>query len=202
MTPAMSKEKKNSSRKGKILIFSSPSGAGKTTIVHHLLKTFPSLAFSVSATTRPQRPHETDGKDYYFLTPELFRKKIEEAAFVEWEEVYENTYYGTLKSEVERLLDEGRDVVFDVDVKGALNIKRQFGRQALAVFVMPPSVEELERRLHHRSTDPEESIRERVAKAKIEMSYADKFDVILVNDVLEETLKKAEKIVKGFIDQA
>jgi guanylate kinase len=189
-------------REGKILIFSSPSGAGKTTIVHHLLKTFPSLAFSVSATTRPQRPHETHGKDYYFLTPAEFRKKIEENAFVEWEEVYEDTYYGTLKSEVERLLAEGKNVVFDVDVKGALNIKRQFGERALAVFVMPPSVEELEKRLRHRSTDPEESIRERVAKAKIEMSYADKFDVILVNDVLEETLKKAEEIVKGFIDQA
>ena len=189
-------------REGKILIFSSPSGAGKTTIVHHLLKTFPSLAFSVSATTRPQRPHETHGKDYYFLTPAEFRKKIEENAFVEWEEVYEDTYYGTLKSEVERLLAEGKNVVFDVDVKGALNIKRQFGEHALAVFVMPPSVEELEKRLRHRSTDPEESIRERVAKAKIEMSYADKFDVILVNDVLEETLEKAEEIVKGFIDQA
>jgi len=188
--------------KGKILIFSSPSGAGKTTIVHHLLKRFPSLAFSVSATTRPQRPHETHGKDYYFLTPEAFRKKIDEDAFVEWEEVYENTYYGTLRSEVERLLGEGRHVVFDVDVKGALNIKKQFGDRALAVFVMPPSVEELEKRLRHRSTDPEESIRERVAKAKIEMSYADKFDVILVNDILEETLRKAEEIVKKFIDTA
>ncbi len=188
--------------KGKILVFSSPSGAGKTTIVHHLLKRFPSLAFSVSATTRPQRPHETHGKDYYFLTPEAFRKKIDEDAFVEWEEVYENTYYGTLRSEVERLLGEGRHVVFDVDVKGALNIKKQFGDRALAVFVMPPSVEELEKRLRHRSTDPEESIRERVAKAKIEMSYADKFDVILVNDILEETLRKAEEIVKKFIDTA
>ena len=184
---------------GKVLIFSSPSGAGKTTIVHHLLKKFPSLAFSVSATTRPQRPHETDGKDYYFLTPEEFRRKIEEGAFVEWEEVYENTYYGTLRSEVDRLLDEGRQVVFDVDVKGAINIKKQFGDRALAVFVMPPSIEELERRLRHRSTDPEESIRERVAKAKEEMSYADKFDVILVNDVLEETLEKAEEIVTNFI---
>ena len=188
--------------KGKILVFSSPSGAGKTTIVHHLLKRFPSLAFSVSATTRPQRPHETNGKDYFFLTTEEFRKKIEEGAFVEWEEVYENTYYGTLRSEVERLLEEGKNVVFDVDVKGALNIKRQFGDRALAVFVMPPSVEELEKRLRHRSTDPEESIRERVAKAKIEMSYADKFDVILVNDILEETLRKAEEIVKKFIDTA
>ncbi len=187
---------------GKVLIFSSPSGAGKTTIVHHLLKKFPSLAFSVSATTRPQRPHETDGKDYYFLTPEEFRRKIKEGAFVEWEEVYENTYYGTLRSEVDRLLNEGKQVVFDVDVKGALNIKKQFGDRALAVFVMPPSIEELERRLRHRSTDPEESIRERVAKAKLEMSYADKFDVILVNDVLEETLKKAEDIVFDFIGKS
>jgi guanylate kinase len=187
---------------GKILIFSSPSGAGKTTIVHHLLETFPALAFSVSATTRPQRPHEVDGKDYHFLTPEAFRRKIDEGAFIEWEEVYENTYYGTLRSEVERLLDEGKHVVFDVDVKGALNIKKQFGDRALAVFVMPPSVEELEKRLRHRSTDPEESIRERVAKARIEMSYADKFDVILINDILEETLRKAEGIVKNFIGEA
>ena len=195
----MSRDHHNNEPAGKVLIFSSPSGAGKTTSVDHLLKKFPSLAFSVSATTRPQRPHETDGKDYYFLTPEEFRQKIAEGAFVEWEEVYENTYYGTLRSEVDRLLNEGKQVVFDVDVKGALNIKKQFGDRALAVFVMPPSVEELERRLRHRSTDPEESIRERVAKARLEMSYADKFDVILVNDILEETLKKAEEIVSNFI---
>ncbi len=198
----MSRDHNNNKPAGKILIFSSPSGAGKTTIVHHLLKKFPSLAFSVSATTRPQRPHETDGKDYYFLTPEEFRQKIDEGAFVEWEEVYENTCYGTLRSEVDRLLNKGKQVVFDVDVKGALNIKKQFGDRALAVFVMPPSVEELERRLRHRSTDPEESIRERVAKARLEMSYADKFDVILVNDVLEDTLKKAEEIVSNFIGKA
>ncbi len=186
---------------GKVLIFSSPSGAGKTTIVHHLLKTFPSLAFSVSATTRPRRPHEVDGKDYYFLTPEEFRKKIEEGAFVEWEEVYKDTYYGTLRSEVDRLLGQGKHVVFDVDVKGALNIKKQFGDRALSIFVMPPSIEELEKRLRHRSTDPEESIRERVAKARIEMGYADKFDVILVNDQLDKALKEAEEIVRKFIGE-
>jgi len=186
---------------GKVLIFSSPSGAGKTTIVHHLLKVFPSLAFSVSATTRPRRPHETHGKDYYFLSTEEFLRKVKEGAFVEWEEVYENTYYGTLREEVDRLLAQGKNVVFDVDVKGALNIKKVFGPQALAIFVMPPSVEELEKRLRHRSTDPEESIRERVAKARIEMSYADKFDVILVNDRLDKALREAEEIVGKFIGE-
>ncbi len=194
------RQKRESSPAKKILIFSSPSGAGKTTIVRHLLKTFPNLAFSVSATTRPRRDHEEDGKDYYFLSVDEFRNKIEEDAFVEWEEVYEGTYYGTLKSEVQRLLNRGYHVVFDVDVKGALNIKKLYGSQALAVFVMPPSLEELEKRLHHRSTDPEESIRERVAKARMEMEYAEKFDVILVNDKLEESLPQAEEIVKNFID--
>ncbi|MCD6201619.1 MAG: guanylate kinase [Bacteroidales bacterium] len=183
----------------KILIFSSPSGAGKTTIVRHLLRTFPNLAFSVSATTRPRRDHEEDGKDYYFLSVDEFRNKIEEDAFVEWEEVYKGTYYGTLKSEVQRLLNRGYHVVFDVDVKGALSIKKLYGKQALAVFVMPPSVEELKKRLHHRSTDPEESIRERVNKARQEMKFSDKFDVILINDKLEESLPKAEEIVKRFI---
>ncbi len=186
---------------GRILIFSSPSGAGKTTIVKHLLETFPQLAFSVSATTRPRRDHEIDGKDYYFLSVNEFRNKIEEDAFVEWEEVYKGTYYGTLKSEVQRLLNRGRHVIFDVDVKGALNIKKLYGDKALAVFVMPPSIEELEKRLRHRSTDPEESIRERIAKAKLEMSYADKFDIILVNDKLEEALAKAEEIVKNFMEK-
>ncbi len=185
----------------KILIFSSPSGAGKTTIVRHLLKTFPNLAFSVSATTRPRRDHEEDGKDYYFLSVDEFRNKIDEDAFVEWEEVYKGTYYGTLKSEVQRLLDRGYHVVFDVDVKGALNIKKLYGEQALAVFVMPPSIEELQKRLHHRSSDPEDSIRERVAKARQEMEYADKFDVILINDRLEESLPRAEEIVRNFIEE-
>ena len=186
---------------GRVLIFSSPSGAGKTTIVRHLLETFPQLAFSVSATTRARRDHETDGKDYYFLSVDEFRNKIEEDAFVEWEEVYKGTYYGTLKSEVQRLLNRGYYVIFDVDVKGALNIKKLYGNQALAVFVMPPSIEELGKRLHHRSTDPEESIRERIAKAKLEMSYADKFDIILVNDKLEEALAKAEEIVRSFMEK-
>ena len=183
----------------KILIFSSPSGAGKTTIVRHLLHTFSNLAFSVSATTRPRRDHEEDGKDYYFLSLDEFRNKIDEDAFVEWEEVYKDTYYGTLKSEVQRLLNRGYHVVFDVDVKGALNIKKLYGGKALAVFVMPPSIEVLEKRLHHRSTDPEESIRERITKARQEMKYADKFDIILVNDILEQSLPEAEEIVRNFI---
>ena len=191
--------KLSSAGNGKILIFSSPSGAGKTTIVRHLLKTFPNLAFSVSATTRPRRPHETDGKDYYFLTVEDFKKKIKERAFVEWEEVYKGNYYGTLKQEIQHLLDKGLHVVFDVDVKGALNIKKQYGDHTLSVFVMPPSIGELGKRLRHRSTDPEESIHERISKAGREMEYAPEFDIVLVNDKLKEALAKAEEIVQNFI---
>jgi len=184
---------------GRVIIFSSPSGAGKTTIVHHLLKKFPFFEFSVSATSRPKRQDEIDGKDYYFLSVNEFKKKIAESAFVEWEEVYKNTYYGTLKSEVQRIMNRGHHVVFDVDVKGALNIKKLYGTQALAVFVMPPSIEELGKRLRHRSTDTEESIRERITKAGREMQYAPEFDTVLINDNLDEALKKAEDITIGFI---
>ena len=186
-------------QKGKLVIFSAPSGAGKTTIVHWLMKQIPELAFSVSATSRKKRPGETDGKDYHFLSVEDFKQKIRQNAFVEWEEVYENQFYGTLISEVERLRKEGKHVVFDVDVKGGMNIKRLYGSDALSVFVQPPSIEELERRLVSRNTDNEESIRKRVKKAGYELQYAKHFDVVIINDNLEEAKQKTLEVVTEFL---
>jgi guanylate kinase len=184
----------------KLIVFSAPSGSGKTTIVRHLVSTEElKLEFSVSACTRKKREGEVDGKDYYFLSVEQFRMKIDDNEFIEWEEVYKNLYYGTLKSEMERIRDNGNNVVFDVDVMGGLNLKRQFGKKALSVFVMPPSIEELQKRLEARGTDAPDKIRGRMAKAKFEMKYADKFDQILINDDLENTLKEAEQIVKKFL---
>ncbi len=185
--------------KGKLVIFSAPSGAGKTTIVHWLMKQIPELAFSVSATSRKIRPGEVDGKDYHFLSVDDFKRKIRENAFVEWEEVYDNQYYGTLISEVERLRKEGKHVVFDVDVKGGMNIKRLYGNDALSVFVQPPSIEELEKRLRLRNTDDEESIRKRVKKAEYELQYAKHFDVVIVNDNLEEAKQETLKVVSEFL---
>jgi guanylate kinase len=185
--------------KGKLIIFSAPSGSGKTTIVHWLMQQIPGLAFSISATSRKKRPGETDGKDYYFLTVEEFKEKIRNNEFVEWEEVYENQFYGTLISEVERLRKEGKHVVFDVDVKGGMNIKRLYGNDALSVFIMPPSIEELERRLRHRNTDDEESIRKRVKKAKYELQFAKHFDVVIVNDDLEKAEQETLKVVSSFV---
>ncbi len=185
---------------GKLIIFSAPSGSGKTTIVHHLVSMEDlNLDFSVSACTRKKRAGEIDGKDYYFLTVDQFRMRIDDNAFVEWEEVYKNIYYGTLKSELERIWDDGKNVVFDVDVMGGLNLKRQFGEKALSVFVMPPSIEELQKRLESRGTDAPDKIRKRMAKVKFEMKYADKFDRILVNDNLENALKEAEQLVRTFL---
>lgn len=184
---------------GKCVIFSAPSGAGKTTIVHHLLNANIGLAFSVSACSRDPRPNETDGKDYYFLGLEGFRKLIEEDSFIEWEEVYTDNYYGTLRSEIERIWSEGKTVIFDVDVIGGLNIKRIFGDQALAIFVQPPSYDELEKRLRHRSTESEEKINMRMAKARKELSSASEFDVILINDDLEVACAEAKRIVTEFI---
>lgn len=184
---------------GKLIIFSAPSGAGKTTIVHHLLKQNLNLEFSVSATSRGKRHTETDGKDYYFLTPEEFRKKIENDEFLEWEEVYPGTFYGSLKSEVERIRANGKHVIFDVDVVGGSNIKKFYGDQALAIFVQPPSVEELRNRLISRSTDAPEVIEKRVAKAEFELTFANQFDVIIVNDQLEKACKEAEERVKEFL---
>lgn len=184
---------------GKCVIFSAPSGAGKTTIVHHLLDAQLGLAFSVSACSRVPRPNETNGKDYYFLGLEGFRRLIQEDAFVEWEEVYTDNYYGTLHSEVERIWSEGKTVIFDVDVVGGLNIKRIFGERALAVFVQPPSYEELEKRLRHRSTETEEKINLRMAKAKKELDSSGEFDVIIVNDTLELACAEAKRLVSEFI---
>ena len=188
-------------KKGKLIIFSAPSGSGKTTLVHYLLQQ-PELhlAFSISAASREKRPNEIDGQDYYFMKPEIFKKKIQNREFIEWEEVYKDNYYGTLKSEVSRLLNEGKNVIFDIDVKGGLNIKKQFPNQSLAIFVKPPSVAELKKRLHSRQTESPEKIRMRLAKADQEMQYAKDFDVIIVNDNLEKAKKEAYEVVKAFIE--
>ena len=188
--------------KGLVVVFSAPSGAGKSTIVHHLLEKFPQIEFSVSATSRAPRGAEVDGKDYYFFTAEQFEQKIAEDRFVEYEEVYAGTYYGTLKSEIERLWDKGAVIASDVDVKGGVNIKRLFGERALSVFVMPPSVKVLEERLIARGTDSKESIAKRLAKAEEEIAYSSKFDVVLVNDNLQQAFAQAERIVGEFIESA
>ena len=186
--------------KGKLIIFSAPSGSGKTTIVRHLLKTFPNqIEFSISATSRPKRGVEENGKDYHYLTVEEFKQKIDNQEFLEWEEVYADTHYGTLRSEVDRIWAKGKHVIFDIDVEGGLNLKKIFGDIALAVFVMPPSIKILEERLNTRSTDSTESIARRVAKAEKEIRTADLFDTFILNEVLEEAFAKAEKIVGDFI---
>ncbi len=185
----------------KLLIFTAPSGAGKTTITRHLLKTFDFLAFSVSATTRDPRPHEEEGVHYYFLSKKAFKKKIKTKEFVEWEEVYEDQYYGTLKSEVERLWKKDKHILFDIDVEGAKEVKKEYGDQALAIFINPPSKEVLIERLKSRKTEDEKSLKKRIKKATKELKYANKFDKILVNDVLEVALKDAEKLVLDFVNQ-
>lgn len=184
---------------GKALIFSAPSGSGKTTIVKHLLQHNPDLGFSISASTRDKRGRtEQHGKDYYFLTPEEFKKKIDNNEFIEWEEVYEGNFYGTLKSEIERLWSEGKNVIFDVDVKGGLSLKNYFGDKALAVFVKVPSIEVLKERLKDRGTESEESLSRRLFKAKFEMTFEDKFDVVLVNADRELSLQQAQKLYDDF----
>jgi len=184
---------------GKLLIFSAPSGSGKTTIVKKILEKNPNLEFSISATSRPRRENEIDGKDYYFLSINDFKTKIKNDEFVEWEEVYQNRFYGTLKSELERIWSEGKHVVFDVDVIGGLNIKKKYPEKALAIFVMPPGIEELERRLRLRSTDSSEDIKTRIGKANEELKYADKFDMIIINDNLEKAIQESEHVVHKFI---
>ncbi|UCS93710.1 guanylate kinase [Echinicola marina] len=184
---------------GKAFIFSAPSGSGKTTIVHHLLSNHDNLDFSISACTRDKRGKEVDGKDYYFLSLDDFKKKIGEDAFIEWEEVYEGNFYGTLKSEMQRIWDSGKHVVFDVDVKGGLKIKEYFGNRALAVFVKVPSLEVLAERLKDRGTESPENLEKRINKAKYEMSFQDKFDAVLVNDDMEKSFEKAAKLVDEFI---
>lgn len=184
---------------GKIIIFSAPSGSGKTTIVRQLLARYPQLEFSVSATSRAPRGTERDGVDYYFLTQEEFRQAVTENRFVEWEEVYQGTCYGTLRSEMERIWQKGHVIAFDVDVVGGINLKRLFGADACSVFVMPPSVEELRRRLEGRGTDSPEVIDRRVAKAEFELTKAPEFDHVVVNDRLEEAVEKVCTILDDFI---
>ncbi len=187
--------------KGKVLIVSAPSGSGKSTIVNFLMKEHPEfrLAFSVSATSRPPRGQEQDGVDYYFLSAEEFRRRIEADDFLEYEEVYEGRFYGTLKSQVEEKLAAGKNVVFDVDVKGGINIKKYYGEAALSVFIQPPSVEALRERLIGRNTDEMGQIEQRLAKAEYEMSFASQFDRILVNDNLEVAKQEAVALLNDFL---
>lgn len=184
---------------GKALIFSAPSGSGKTTIVRHLLQNNPDLGFSISASTRDKRGRtEEDGKDYHFLSPEEFKEKIDKNEFIEWEEVYAGNFYGTLKSEIERIWNEGKSVIFDVDVKGGISLKQYFGDKALAVFVKVPSLEVLEKRLKLRSTESSDSLSARLFKAKFEMTFQDKFDVVLENEDLTKSLAEAQRLYQEF----
>jgi guanylate kinase len=187
--------------KGKAVIITAPSGAGKTTIVKHLLgKKDLNLVFSVSACTRPMREGEVNGKDYYFMTPDMFKSKIDEDEFIEWEEVYKNYYYGTLKSEVKRLWNMNYHILFDVDVMGAINLKGKFLNQALAIFIMPPSIEILKKRLEERGTESADKVQNRINKAIYELKFSKKFDVTVVNDKLAEALKQTEELVDNFLN--
>jgi guanylate kinase len=184
---------------GKAIIFSAPSGSGKTTIVRHLLNKYPDLGFSISASTRDKRGRtEAHGKDYYFLSPEDFKKKIDDKEFIEWEEVYEGNFYGTLKSEIQRIWDQGKNVIFDVDVKGGLNLKKYFGDKSLAVFVKVPTLDILKERLKDRGTDSDENISRRLFKANFEMSFQDQFDKVLINENLEVSLAEAQRLYEEF----
>lgn len=186
-------------KNGKLFVFSAPSGSGKTTLVKHLLTQNLPLGFSISATSRSPRGQEIEGVDYYFLSQEAFQKKIEEDAFVEYEEVYNGAFYGTLRSEVERLWTEGKHVLFDIDVVGGLNIKEQFPEETLAIFVQPPSLEELENRLRKRGTETEDKIQQRLDKSAKELIYSQDFDVILVNDNLNTAKQEVVRLVKQFL---
>ncbi len=184
---------------GKLVIFSAPSGSGKTTIVRELLKHFPRFEFSISATSRAPRGAEQHGVDYYFLSHDEFRERVERDEFVEWEEVYQGTCYGTLRSEMERIWKNGNIIIFDVDVMGGINLKRLFGDDACSIFIMPPSVEELERRLRGRGTDSEEVIIKRIGKAEFELSKASEFDHTVINDNLEEAVRETISIIENFL---
>ncbi len=192
---------KNTKKQGKLIVFSAPSGSGKTTIVRHLLGIKDlNLEFSISATSREQRGTEVHGKDYYFLSLEAFKNNIKNDAFLEWEEVYRDNFYGTLKTEVERIWAMGKHVIFDIDVSGGLRIKRKFPEQTLAIFVKPPSIDELKIRLKKRQTESEDKINMRVAKASAELATAPLFDVIVVNEHLDTALNKAETLVRDFVN--
>ncbi len=186
----------------KLIIVSAPSGSGKTTIVKHLLASFPNLTFSISATNRKIRSGETDGTDYFFISTDDFKEKIKNGDLLEWQEVYPGSFYGTLRQQIEKLLSEGKNVIFDVDVVGGLNIKKEFGNSALSVFVCPPSIATLEERLKCRNTDSPETIRKRVEKAILEMEYIDKFDYVLMNKDLEEAKKEIVKKVSDFLSDS
>ena len=186
---------------GKAILFSAPSGCGKTTIINELMKYFDCFDFSISATSRAPRGTEQDGKDYYFLTHEEFKRRVDAGDFLEWEEVYQGTCYGTLKSEIERIWAAGRVIVFDVDVNGGSNIKRYFGGDALSVFVMPPSLEVLEQRLRSRGTDSEEAIVKRLARSAEELKRAPQFDVTIVNDDLGRAVGEARRVIERFLDE-
>src|ERR1035437_7994973 len=184
----------------KAVIISAPSGAGKTTIVKHLLSVFPGLEFSISACSRPKREKEAEGKDYYFITTDQFRDKIFREEFIEWQEVYPGSHYGTLKSEIDRIWSEGKTPIFDVDVSGGINLKKYFGDTALAIFVQPPSVQELENRLRHRGTENEENLQTRLNKVEIELTFAGRFDRIIVNDEFSSASSKVTELVTEFLD--
>ncbi|MGC4233939.1 MAG: guanylate kinase [Niabella sp.] len=183
----------------KIIIITAPSGAGKTSITRYLLEKFPQLSFSVSAATREPRDYEENGKDYYFMTVEAFQQKIQKGDFVEWEMVYEGKYYGTLKTELDRLWKEKKYPLLDIDVKGAIHVQQQYPQTSLSVFIEPPSVRELARRLASRGTETEESLQTRVNKAEYEMSFSDHFDHLIVNDDLQEACEEAEKLIAAFL---
>jgi guanylate kinase len=185
--------------KGKVIIFSAPSGSGKSTIVNALLARLDNLEFSISATSRAPRGEERNGKEYYFLTGDEFARRVEQGDFVEWEEVYAGTCYGTLRSEVERIWAAGNVIVFDIDVKGGINLKRKFGDDALALFIMPPSIDELERRLLPRGTESAETIRKRIGRAELELGFASQFDRVIVNDNLEKAIDETEKAIREFL---
>jgi guanylate kinase len=185
---------------GKLIVISAPSGAGKTSIVHQLLKGIPKLSFSVSASSRERRENEVHGKDYYFLGVEGFQQKIKEDAFLEWEQVYENQYYGTLKSEIERIWREGKTIIFDVDVVGGLNIKKQYPKECLSIFIMPPSIEVLAERLIGRGSESDESVKKRLDKAEEEISKNEQFDTIIMNDDFEIACEQTKEMITNFIN--
>lgn len=193
----------NIDHQGKLIVFSAPSGAGKTTIVRHLLKQKElNLEFSISATSRARRDNEVDGKDYYFLDAQAFKNRIKNDEFLEWEEVYRDNFYGTLKTEVKRIWANGKNVIFDIDVSGGLRIKRKFPDQTLAIFVKPPSIDELKIRLKKRKTESEDKINMRIAKASAELATAPLFDVIVVNDDLDKALKQSYDLVSKFLNKS
>ncbi len=187
---------------GKVVIVSAPSGAGKSSIVRYLLREVPQLRFSISAATRPKRDYEVDGKDYYFITPEEFRARLAKNEFLEWQEVYKDQYYGSLKSEVERIWKNNQVVIFDVDVLGGLNIKKFYGKQALAVFIEPPTLDELRHRLLYRGTETEASLKQRLDKAEYEMSFAPQFDHVVRNEVLEVAQQEMVDLVSNFLKES